>query len=277
MKLLKQKLLAQEYPEVLINEQFERVLKINRADLLFRDQKTKKKRRPVICPLVTTYNEDNPPFKRWIEEELPGLHQCPEMATLTPYISARHWRGGGGQGDPDGYGPVVHRSPGNFRFHNKNCVTCKRMTDGQSSYTSSKTSRQYTITRHYTCQSRWLVYLVTCTLCPDRKQYIGQTIRSLAERHRNHRTEIRTAADGLGEHFHGHLVDMGFDPRADVKNIEKVVPFLDLAIIASVNPNTPGAQERLNKLEADFQHRLMTMNVHGGMNLRDESRRTGRK
>ena len=147
------------------------------------------------------------------------------------------------------------------------------MTDGQSSYTSSKTSRQYSITRHYTCQSRWLVYLVTCTLCPDRKQYVGQTIRSLAERHRNHRSEIRTAADGLGAHFHAHLVDMGLNPRVD-NNIENIVPYLQLAIIASVNPDSPGAQERLDRVEADFQHRLMTMNVHGGMNLRDETRRS---
>ena len=65
---------------------------------------------------------------------------------------------------------------------------------------------------------------------------------------------------------------MGFNPRVD-KNIENIVPFLDLAIIASVNPNTPGAQERLDRVEADFQHRLMTMNVHGGINLRDETRR----
>ena len=204
------------------------------------------------------------------------------MATLTPYISAvtrqaknisqlviraRHWRGGGGQGDPDGDGPVVHRPPGNFRFHDKNCVTCKRMKDGRQEYTSSTTSRQYNISRHYTCKSRYVVYLVTCTLC--HKQYCGQTRRSMAERHRNHRSEVKTAADGLGAHFHQHLRDMGFDPKAD-KNIDRIVPHFDLVIIGSVNPDTPGADDRL---EADFQHRLMTMNVHGGINLKDETRK----
>ena len=116
---------------------------------------------------------------------------------------------------------------------------------------------------------------MTCTLC--QKQYTGQSRRSMAERHRNHRAEVKSAADGLGAHFHQHLLDRGVDPRAD-KNIELIVPYFDLTIIGSVNPDTPGAEERLNRLEADFQHRLMTMEMHGkgGINLQDETRRRTR-
>ena len=119
-----------------------------------------------------------------------------------------------------------------------------------------------------------IVYLVTCLLCPDKKQYTGQTIRRMADRHRGHRAEIKSAADGLGEHFHKHLIEMGLDPKCD---IEKIVPYFDLVVIASVNPDTPGAEDRLDRLEADFQHRLMTMINHGGINLRDESRKHRRK
>ena len=148
------------------------------------------------------------------------------------------------------------------------------MTDGQVNYTSTKTARQYTINRHYTCQSSYVIYLITCALC--KKQYVGQTRRLMCQRHRNHRSEVKSAADGVGEHFHSHLVDMGYDPKAD-KNIEKIMPHFNLTIIASVNPDTPGAEERLDRLEQDFQHRLMTMNIHGGINLRDELRRTRRQ
>ena len=144
------------------------------------------------------------------------------------------------------------------------------MTDGRIQYSSSKTSRQYNISRHYTCKSRYIVYLVTCTLC--QKQYCGQTRRSMAERHRNHRSEVKTAADGLGAHFHQQLLDRGVDPKAD-KNIELIVPYFDLVIVGSVNSDTPGAEDRLDRLEADFQHRLMTMNVHGGINIQDETKR----
>ena len=52
-----------------------------------------------------------------------------------------------------------------------------------------------------------IVYLVTCLLCPDKKQYTGQTIRRMADRHRGHRAEVKSASDGLGEHFHKHLLD----------------------------------------------------------------------
>ena len=148
------------------------------------------------------------------------------------------------------------------------------MTDGRTSYTSSNTTRQYDIRRHYTCQSRMVVYLVTCLLCPDKKQYTGKTIRSMAERHRGHRAEIKSAS--LGEHFHKHLLDMGLDPKAN-NNIEKIVPYFDLVVIASVNPGSPRAEDRLDRLEADFQHRLMTMNTHGGLNLRCEVKRHSKK
>ena len=98
----------------------------------------------------------------------------------------------------------------------------------------------------------------------------------MAERHRGHRREIKSAADGLGEHFHKHLVEMGLDPKAN-NNIEKIAPYFDLVIIASVNHDTPGAEDRLDRLEADFQHRLRTINIHRGINLRDEVRRKKKK
>ena len=120
----------------------------------------------------------------------------------------------------------------------------------------------------------WLVEVVPYS-CQDCITLV-KTISSVAERHRNDRSEVKTAADGVGEHFHSHLVDMGYDPKAD-KNIEIIMPYFDLAIIASVNGDTPGAAERLDRLERDFQHRLMTMNIHGGINLRDEGNRTRRR
>ena len=153
----------------------------------------------------------------------------------TSISRGRHWRGqgrGGGQDDGGAGGGGGHRPPGNFRFHDKNCVTCKRMTDGRTQYSSSKTSRQYNISRHYTCKSRYIVYLVTCTLC--QKQYCGQTRRSMAERHRNHRSEVKTAADGLGAHFHQHLLDRGVDPKAD-NNIELIITYFDFVIVVCVN------------------------------------------
>ena len=47
----------------------------------------------------------------------------------------------------------------------------------------------------------------------------------------------------------------------------------DLTVIASVEPGMPWSRERLDSLEADMMERLMTMEYHGGMNLRVDRRR----
>ena len=99
-----------------------------------------------------------------------------------------------------------------LKLHNNNCVTCARMEDGKKvfkwlyknvdfncisfingvtvskwvfcscpwnvsynneAFKSSRTNREYEITRHYTCESSHLVYLLKCDLC--QKDYVGQT------------------------------------------------------------------------------------------------------
>ena len=44
----------------------------------------------------------------------------------------------------------------------------------------------------------------------------------------------------------------------------------------SVEEGREGAKQRLNELEANFQNRLMTMHYHGGMNVREDSKRSNK-
>ena len=46
----------------------------------------------------------------------------------------------------------------------------------------------------------------------------------------------------------------------------------NITIIASVEPDKPWSQMRLDALEADLQDRVMTLEKHGGMNRREEDR-----
>ena len=111
-------------------------------------------------------------------------------------------------------------------------------------------------------------------------QYTGQVagsdtakkLNNMAARHRGHRNEIKSSQPGLGEHFHQHAIKMGMDPKVD-KILDTVMNFFRLTIIGSVEETKPGAAARLDRLEADMQHRLMTMEIHGGMNIRDENKR----
>ena len=183
LEVLREKFLMQEYPADLINQQFERVLQLDRSELLLVDRNNRRKRK-IICPLVVTYHPSNPPFRQWIQGAMGILHESEKMKKLVPHVSVttrqgkniaqtviktRHWRGGagggGGDGDDRGGGPGGDsRPPGNYKFHSKNCVTCDKMEDGQTSFYSDKTGRKYQIKRHYTCQDSWVVYYIRCTL-----------------------------------------------------------------------------------------------------------------
>ena len=142
--------------------------------------------------------------------------------------------------------------------------------DGKTKFKSSKTGREYSISRHYTCQNKYIVYLITCLLCEKRPQYVGQSIRTMAKRHYGHRTEIKKGEFGMGEHFLKHMSDNNW-------NVDQVSEYLRVTIIASVDERSPDAKKRLDVLETNFQNRLMTMHFHGGLNDRDDTKRGNNK
>ena len=279
LRELREKFLDQGYPIKLINGEFRRALQVDRNELLFNT--SRKKKRTVIAPLVVTYSPGNPNFRDWIRQELPTLHEEPKLKTLIPKIDvvtrqapniekkvirSRHWKNKQLSGPPPPH-------PGNFVLHSKNCVTCRRLEDEKTKYKSAKTGRKYKISRHYTCESTFVLYLVHCSLC--QVDYIGQTIRSMRARHLGHRSEIRSGADGLGRHFldkHGQ----GIDLKQETVFEENVMKYFSLTIIASVEPGKPWSQSRLDELEGKFQKNMMTMDYNGGINIRDEVKRKRR-
>ena len=118
-----------------------------------------------------------------------------------------------------------------------------------------------------------MVYYIRCKSC--KVGYVGQTTQKLSLRHLSHREEIRQGQRGMGEHFkekHGE----GLDLRKD-NNIEVAMGTFEIVIIGSVEKGRKDSGKRLDQLEADFQHRLMCMEEHGGLNLRNETRRRGGK
>ena len=84
------------------------------------------------------------------------------------------------------------------------------------------------------------------------------------------RSEIKHGEEGMGAHFKSHAVNMGIDVST---NLDDIMKYCQLTIVASVNPDLPDCRTRLDRLEADIQNRMMTMEKHGGMNMREEVRR----
>ena len=164
--------------------------------------------------------------------------------------------------------PVQSLPSGNFKLHNSRCMCCLRLEDRKTMYSATKTRRQYRIKRHYTCQTTYCVYVVTCGLCSA--QYTGQTTKTMRQRHYGHRSEVKRKEDGVGAHFFHHAEELGIN--LDTK-MEDIMQHFNLTIIASVEPDMPWSRDRLDTLESDMMERMMTMESYGGINLRVERRR----
>ena len=135
---LREKFMQQEYPLDLINQQFARALSVDRADLLLADPSNRKKpKRRIVAPLIVTNSPANPPYKKWINEELSILHRDPQMKKTFPYINVvtrqnqnikrRIMRNRFREDDQDDIQTTNVLPAGNFKFHEGRCMCCMRM------------------------------------------------------------------------------------------------------------------------------------------------------
>ena len=63
---------------------------------------------------------------------------------------------------------------------------------------------------------------------------------------------------------------MGVNVNTGIDNIMK---FCQLTIVGSVKPDAAGSRSRLERLEADIQNKVITMERYGGMTLMEEVNR----
>ena len=101
----------------------------------------------------------------------------------------------------------------------------------------------------------------------------------MVTRHYGHRSEVKLGVDGLGRHFkevHGFGKDL-----TKKEELSACLESFHLQVIGSVRPpatpeEEPACLSRLDRLEADMQHRMKCMAENGGMNIRDENSRKRR-
>jgi hypothetical protein len=82
-----------------------------------------------------------------------------------------------------------------------NCKTCKTHTHNDTLFHSTKTRKTYNIKGVSSCNTKNIVYLITCKKC--QLQYVGETSRTLRERLNEHRSAIKTKNinSPIGIHF----------------------------------------------------------------------------
>ena len=90
----------------------------------------------------------------------------------------------------------------------KNCINCKYMNAGTDTFKSEITGKTYPIKSRMNCETKNLVYLITCRKCA--KQYCGECSTTLKIRFANHRASITNKYDlPVAKHFNrlGHVME----------------------------------------------------------------------
>ncbi|CAH2294113.1 Hypothetical predicted protein [Pelobates cultripes] len=86
-----------------------------------------------------------------------------------------------------GHQRVCQEAAANKRCGHAKCLTCGFICHQQSTFSSFDSTEIFSVQSSITCNTSFVVYLL---ICPCGRQYVGQTIRPLKCRFREHRTAI---------------------------------------------------------------------------------------
>ena len=200
-------------------------------------------------PLVVTHHPANPPLRKWLTELLPVLHSSDRMRKAVPkppVIGERNCRTLSNILMPSAVPPPLGGPEAGCYKCTLNCKLCRYHLVESKTFHSVETKETFTIRERYSCQTTNVVYLISCSICTNQCQYVGETKNTLRQRFYKHTSDIRNNTGTLvTKHFNqpGHsLSDM------QVIVIERVFN-IDL-------------HARLRR-EAFWRNKLRTLTPHG--------------
>ena len=85
-------------------------------------------------------------------------------------------------------------------------------------FKSTRTKKVYKMKQKLTCDSDWVIYLITCKKCEG--QYVGKSKTIFKKRHSNHKQEVKNKIGGLGHHY-GDVGGCGY-PNMSIQIIEQI-------------------------------------------------------
>ena len=89
----------------------------------------------------------------------------------------------------------------------KNCEICHILHQGDT-FESSSTGKQYKINFSFNCNSRNVVYLLTCKICE--KQYVGSTVTKFRSRFNQYKSNINLYGKGQSGFMQETLIEHFF-------------------------------------------------------------------
>ena len=193
-KAIIQQLTIRNYPSNLLHEALDKVKKMNRAQLLRKNQKKPSQK----IRLITHYNPSNQNFDQILQEHTGLLLMTRKEAIKPEYIEVTYSR------SPNLKDVLItgnlndtQTTRGTTPCGKTRCKTCNHIQPGSK---VKKGQDTYDIRGNFTCQSRNIVYLLTCNIC--NKKYVGETEQTLNGRCRGHESNMRANNDNiLSKHY----------------------------------------------------------------------------
>ena len=169
-------LVNQGYPVNLVDNQFLKALTIPRKDLLKQKFRASKK----IFPFVTTFNPMLPDLNYIIKKHLHFLASNPRLRELFPknsiissYRRSKNLKKILAPSKFESTHSQRISSPAGscFKCDKNKCDLCKNYFVESRNFSSFKTGKSYSIRPNLTCDSKNVIFLVSCKKC--QLQYIG--------------------------------------------------------------------------------------------------------
>ena len=245
------------YPQDKVDKDIEKARSIERQELL---QKTNKKREGKLC-FCATYNKNLPNVRGIINDNWHLLHVNKEISTTfksTPILAFRRNKNlkqiiGQHHLSQNKKITSSKRKLGGSRpcLSQVGNICCKQLVS-TNTFQSHDNKASYTIRNHMTCNSKNVIYLAECILCPN-TQYVGKTETTWRKRLYGHRSDSKKA-DAIDFDLHFQLPNHDFTEHARFTLIEQMNTAL---------PKGQTNTQRLENREDFWMLRLKTIKPKG--------------
>lgn len=258
-------LIARNYKPNDVDRQFNKVRNITRAEA--RQPKIRNANSQTTKnAFITTYNPILPNFHKIINDKLHILHSDPKLVNLFPTGSIKPiYRRSKNLKEilsPSAFPKKSSISTSSIAYCNR-CDICKNFINPSPNFTSTVTNRTYMVKGNITCNSVYVIYLVTCKKC--KHQYVGST-NDYKKRMRGHKSDNhlnKSESCGVAKHFN----------TTSCKHPAGANKHFSTQVIECVHKHT---EEDLLRREQYWQAQLFTIHPYG-MNSTDDWYSTKRK
>ena len=169
---LKDSFLVRDYPQKVVSEQIDKVV--------FGKQPICKDTSQQGVPFVTAHHPKRKDFgklKKNLQLFLYSDSEVKRVFSPAPIVRSKLY--------------PIERKVGSYRCGNSSCQVCTSI-QLTATFSSFVTKSAYKIKHNFNCNSRCLIYLLSCKTCG--KQYTGKTVDKIRSIWNNYKTDTRNAA-----------------------------------------------------------------------------------